>query len=73
MALHFHSGQDQEKKKKTRTVTVEVIDDEDSAVLAQEIVQAPSEENAGMPSISLTPPDLTTPNRESDGDASDEA
>jgi diadenylate cyclase len=63
----------QEKKKKTRTVTVEVIDDEDSAVLAQEIVQAPSEENAGMPSISLTPPDLTTPNRESDGDASDEA
>lgn len=63
----------QEKKKKTRTVTVEVVDDEDSAVLAQEIVQAPSEENAGMPSISLTPPDLTTPNRESDGDASDEA
>ena len=64
------------KKKATRTVTVEVTDDEDAEEYTEETVTVPappSEDNAGMPSISLTPPDLTTAAKEADGDASDEA
>jgi len=64
------------KKKATRTVTVEVTDEEDAEEITEETVTAPappSEDNAGMPSISLTPPDLTTAAKEADGDASDEA
>ena len=64
------------KKKATRTVTVEVTDEEDAEEITEETVTVPappSEDNAGMPSISLTPPDLTTAAKEADGDASDEA
>ena len=66
----------QGKRTVVRTITVEVGEDEDADKLIEEALlapDAPSEDNAGMPSVSLTPPNLTAASKEADGDASDEA
>lgn len=66
----------QGKKTVVRTITVEVDEGEDADKAIEKIwltPNAPSEENVGMPSVSLTPPNLTTVSKEADGDASDEA
>jgi diadenylate cyclase len=66
----------QGKRTVVRTITVEVGEDEDADKLIEEALLAPdatSEDNAGMPSVSLTPPNLTAASKEADGDASDEA
>jgi diadenylate cyclase len=66
----------QGKKTVVRTITVEVDEGEDADKAIEKIwltPNAPSEENVGMPSVSLTPPNLTTVSKEADGDTSDEA
>ncbi len=66
----------QGKKTVVRTITVEVDEGEDADKAIEKIwltPNTPSEENVGMPSVSLTPPNLTTVSKEADGDTSDEA
>ena len=61
------------KKAKKKAETVGDAEDDTSADSATDATPAlPSEDNAGMPSIAMTPPELVTKPEEDEDDASDE-
>ena len=74
----FEKSYNRKVSKKESTLTDLVMDEEDTPAedmdsVTVELPPEPSEENAGMPSVSMTPPELRDLPRRSEDDASDEA
>jgi hypothetical protein len=74
----FEKSYNRKVSKKESTLTDLVMDEEDTPAedmdsVTVELPPEPSEENAGMPSVSMTPPELRDLPRRSEDGASDEA